>query len=325
MKSCAFLLVFFLIFLSIATEAQIQADTTHHYPAIDTSDFFPMQIGNYWEYKSSTAQGDSCWKITIVGDTLMPNGKRYFQFHLKSFGVYGSDYINWFYRKDSNDVYISGGPGCNTTYEYKIFDLTPGLKDSTVWETCRYPYFEKPLGRGVRISYNYSYSDWYPQPVEARFFVDVTFDSLFKITKWGPSDASEHIILVKGIGMVYKGWVSDEHPYYLEGAIINGKKFGTITSVEHEKSIIPSSMNIQAYPNPFNSTVNLNIELKSAGMTELMVFNILGQKVATIFEDYKPSGNFKFSFNADNLSSGVYFVLLKQGRFFCKEKIILLK
>ena len=85
------------------------------------------------------------------------------------------------------------------------------------------------------------------------------------------------------------------------------------------------SFTLKSYPNPFNSTVNFEINLPESDYTELSIYNILGQKIATLFDEQKSAGNYNIQFNANHLSSGVYFVVLKQNKLIVKEKIILLK
>ena len=95
--------------------------------------------------------------------------------------------------------------------------------------------------------------------------------------------------------------------------------------MKNEHNMQPSDFKIKAYPNPFNSTVNLQINLPGSGLTELTVYNLLGQKIKTIVNKYLTAGIFHFSYQADEISSGIYFVILKQNQLFTKEKIILLK
>lgn len=113
--------------------------------------------------------------------------------------------------------------------------------------------------------------------------------------------------------------------YYLQGAIINGAKMGVITDITKEENSIPKSFSLQPYPNPFNSTINVKIILPESDIIELSVYNILGQKVATILDEYRTAGSYSVRFSANNLSSGVYLAVLKQNKLVLKEKIILLK
>jgi len=63
----------------------------------------------------------------------------------------------------------------------------------------------------------------------------------------------------------------------------------------------------QNYPNPFNPLTTINFSLPKSGMTELSIYNVLGQKVATVVKEELEAGDYKFRFDGSNLSSGIYF------------------
>ncbi len=285
---------------------------------IDTTDFFPMQTGNYWEYAASTLNGPVYFGTTVIGDTLMPNGKTYKILKDKYINITGQSFI-WYFRKDTNKVYFAY-PYAGCTNQESIY-LDFSLPDSTVWEVCG----GGPSGnaRGIaKTYYDYTYYNFLQKPLETKQFEDVYIDSIDTI--WTPSDGSMPIWLAKGIGIV-REFIFLDGDYRLQGAIINGVRFGTITDVKEEKLSIPANFIVEAYPNPFNSTVTLKLSLPHSGFTEVSLYNILGQKVKTILEEYKSSGNYNIKYNADNLSSGIYLVLLKQNQLISKQKIILLK
>jgi hypothetical protein len=57
----------------------------------------------------------------------------------------------------------------------------------------------------------------------------------------------------------------------------------------------------------------------------LKVFDVLGNEVATLVNEEKPVGTYELTWNAANLSSGIYFYQLKAGEFVSTKKMILLK
>jgi photosystem II stability/assembly factor-like uncharacterized protein len=83
----------------------------------------------------------------------------------------------------------------------------------------------------------------------------------------------------------------------------------------------------QNYPNPFNPTTIINYQLGMDNLVVLKVYNMLGQEVATLVNEYKPAGryNVQFTINNEQLSSGVYFYKLTAGSYTAVKKMILLK
>lgn len=82
----------------------------------------------------------------------------------------------------------------------------------------------------------------------------------------------------------------------------------------------------QNYPNPFNPTTNIQFNLATASDVTLTVYNVLGQKVATLLTDAKmSSGSHTVGFDASGLSSGVYFYRLQAGNFVSQRSMTLIK
>ena len=88
----------------------------------------------------------------------------------------------------------------------------------------------------------------------------------------------------------------------------------------------PSGFSLeQNYPNPFNPTTKINYSIPQKGYITLKVYNVLGKEVAAIFEGYQTAGIHTTTFNAANLSSGVYFYQLKADAYSETKKLLLLK
>jgi hypothetical protein len=106
---------------------------------------------------------------------------------------------------------------------------------------------------------------------------------------------------------------------------MNSDFVGVVTDVE-DNSITPVKYSLeQNYPNPFNPTTTIEYALPEAGNVKLAVFNILGQKIVTIVNEFKNQGVHKITFNAGNLPSGIYFYRLESGNFVQIKKLVLLK
>ncbi|MFA5670164.1 MAG: T9SS type A sorting domain-containing protein [Balneolaceae bacterium] len=81
----------------------------------------------------------------------------------------------------------------------------------------------------------------------------------------------------------------------------------------------------QNYPNPFNPSTNINFHVPSQSPVTLKVFNMLGQEVATLVNQVKAAGSYTVSFDASNLSSGMYIYRLTAANTSITRKMMLLK
>ena len=94
---------------------------------------------------------------------------------------------------------------------------------------------------------------------------------------------------------------------------------------ENKTTISSEFMLSQNYPNPYNPSTKINYSISNSGIVILKVYDVLGKEVATLINEEKHSGNYEVEFNADNLTSGIYFYTLKAGEFVSTKKMILLK
>jgi len=85
----------------------------------------------------------------------------------------------------------------------------------------------------------------------------------------------------------------------------------------------------QNQPNPFNPITLIPLRLEKASNVELKVFNIVGEPVKTLINDYLPAGEYQFSWDGKDqqgvdLASGMYFYRLQAGNKTTSKKLILL-
>ena len=81
----------------------------------------------------------------------------------------------------------------------------------------------------------------------------------------------------------------------------------------------------QNFPNPFNPTTQIRFSIPRNCYISLIIYNLRGEKVTTLLEGYKQTGNYMVSFDGANLASGVYFYRLKASNFDQTKKFVLLK
>jgi hypothetical protein len=119
---------------------------------------------------------------------------------------------------------------------------------------------------------------------------------------------------------------------------------GSTTDISENKNDLPSGFILsQNYPNPFNPSTKIKYSIPSVTLRQaqsdihitLKVYDLIGNEITTLVNDYKPAGTYEVEFsakgesasggNAYSLPSGIYFYQLKAGNFTETKKMILLK
>jgi len=102
-----------------------------------------------------------------------------------------------------------------------------------------------------------------------------------------------------------------------------------VSSVEDDLTsteIIPHSFKLNNnYPNPFNPTTTIGYQLPAVSDVELSIYNLTGQKVATLVSERQNAGYHKVEWDASGFASGLYYYRLEAGEFLDVKKMILLR
>ena len=99
-----------------------------------------------------------------------------------------------------------------------------------------------------------------------------------------------------------------------------------IAEAEDAKQIPSQFVLEQNYPNPFNSTTKIRYGIPNAANVVLDVYNLLGEKVAKLVDvQHQKPGYHEILFDAEGLSSGVYFYAISAGQTRVTRKGILLR
>jgi len=97
------------------------------------------------------------------------------------------------------------------------------------------------------------------------------------------------------------------------------------TTVKQDLISVDELIFHQNYPNPFNPVTSIEFQITNFGNVTLKVYDLLGSEVATIINEEKQPGVYKFKFDASGLPSGIYFYKLEVGNFIDVKKMLLLK
>lgn len=115
------------------------------------------------------------------------------------------------------------------------------------------------------------------------------------------------------------GWIVGD-----SGVIIQFTN-GVFTNVK-SSIVLPNSFELyQNYPNPFNPTTTISFVLKKKAFFVLEVFNLLGEKIATLASEELAAGAYTRQWNASDFASGVYFCQMRSDQKLQTIKLILLR
>lgn len=177
--------------------------------------------------------------------------------------------------------------------------------------------------------------------------VNEVLDSINVYPNWYKVDISEEIPLISG-SVEIPVYVIDEFSLCITDQISSsGNSIGfyestqswrttsdypiklvierTTTDIDEDKNLISTYSLLQNYPNPFNPNTTISYSIANSEFVELKVYDLLGNQVSSLVNEYKSAGNYSTNFSASGLSSGIYFYRIRSGNFVQSKKLILLK
>ena len=96
--------------------------------------------------------------------------------------------------------------------------------------------------------------------------------------------------------------------------------------ITNENNVMPTAYKLnQNFPNPFNPSTVISYDLPKSGIVTLRIFNVLGQQVRTLVNQPQTAGTHQVTFNANTLTSGIYFYSLSVDNFTQVKKMMLIK
>ena len=274
---------------------------TFYSQSLSQTIYYPLQIGNYWEYTNEYFL-DSKFRIEVI-DTLSINDKLYYQV------TNTQSNSNSLLRYDQSGILYSYSISNNT--ETLSIDFSMNVGDTlTFW----YP-------DSIYFYYLILLSDTSTVHTPIR-----TFNNCFEYLKDEPDvwDDEYWYYYAPNIGMVLV-WTWLTQAYFLTAARIDGEELSIKTL------IVLKEFNIfNSYPNPFNPTTNIQYELPQRSEVQILIYDLLGRKVTTLVSETQEAGFKSVIWNATNdhgkpVSAGVYLYQIRAGEFVGTKKMVLLK
>jgi pimeloyl-ACP methyl ester carboxylesterase len=109
------------------------------------------------------------------------------------------------------------------------------------------------------------------------------------------------------------------------GAMENTLGIPEFTGIKEIYYYPANSVVSQSYPNPFKTSTNITYKLDKPCFVSLKIFDITGQEIEVLEDNYKNAGTYEVQFNAANLTSGIYFYNLQAGEYLKIKKLLLQK
>ena len=104
---------------------------------------------------------------------------------------------------------------------------------------------------------------------------------------------------------------------------------GIVVGVEEEETLPTEYALLQNYPNPFNPSTTISWQSPIGSHQTIKVFDVLGNEIATLVDEYRPAGRYEVEFQSSvgswQLASGIYFYQLKAGEYTAVKKMLLIK
>ena len=121
--------------------------------------------------------------------------------------------------------------------------------------------------------------------------------------------------------------------HYFSGTSEDPKRFklligesGYIGENNDGISVIPNTYSLsQNFPNPFNPKTTFTYSLPEAVHVNIQIFNILGERVATLVNEQMNAGSHMIRWNAGNIATGVYFYRIRAGNYHAVKKMVFIK
>lgn len=282
-------------------------------------EYNPLHVGNKWQYYDTEYK--TYLTTRIIQDSII-NGKKYFKKISYQNNPPTTNFVSW----ERNDT-ISG---VSFMLDFQDVNKNGNYLEELPLDSLENPYWSRYK------TYKYSFND--------PFFRSGEKTTLVKDTSWirieGDTVISRYFEIIEQFwgeriaekfGILYN--LSESPIRSCTGAIINGRKYGTIVSVEDIDRELPKEFILENnYPNPFNpsTTINFSVPIKpklgnSYFDVKLIVYDALGREVATLVNEKKSNGTYSVTFNGEGLSSGVYYYSLHTESKRIAKSMILIK
>jgi hypothetical protein len=211
-----------------------------------------------------------------------------------------------------------------------INDLSVALNNGKLYLSA-YSVFESD---NIGLTWNKIY-DWTTSYINIYYEIKIDplnenyLFSIYTNTLYGSSDGGINWLyagsnLPSSITNIYTFFAYSNKLYLFTNI---GHIIGTpiLTDIEKSDITLMDFSLFQNFPNPFNPTTRIKYQIPELSLVSIKVFDVLGNEIATLVNEERPTGSYEVEFNGSGLPSGVYFYKLQTDSFIEIKKMLLLK
>ncbi|QQS37544.1 MAG: SBBP repeat-containing protein [Ignavibacteriales bacterium] len=298
--------------------------------------------GGFGDLPSAITLLDDNKNLIVVGDSDGGNNLLIIKYDsagvpiwTKTFNTNGSsDHHNCRVLRDAeNNIYITGACYQNG---WKILTVKYNSDGEMQW----YNMFQPPSSNIINNIFIQSGDDgkifvagnagYYSIPYNIYDFITIEYNKLGELERFvkyngtGNGDDQVSGMVSDRFGNIFVAGTSYRSGTYDDYLII--KYNPTITDLEDDKeTLIEDYYLLQNYPNPFNPKTKISWQSPVGSHQRLKVYDMLGNEVSTLVDEFREAGRYETEFDASNLSSGVYFYQLCSGNIMFTKKMLLIK
>ncbi len=204
------------------------------------------------------------------------------------------------YDENKTPFTIRAEPQFEFTYPTASDTITPGGTYNITWNAQNL--------ESIMIQYSMDYGNNYSLVVDS---IDASEGSF----EWDANDigVGEMILRARELRAPFKVFYSDTI------------RVDVIEDIDANDNLPVEYALYNNYPNPFNPSTRISFAVPESGIVNLVIYDILGQKVSTVTNRYYNAGNYTLNFDASGLNSGVYFYRMTSNNKSFVKKMILTK
>ncbi len=282
---------------------------------------------NNWDiyYQRYTDTGTSTGVNIKVNDDLVDESQYYPSIAMDAIGGF---IITWQdFRKGNWDIYFQRYNDTGTT-----LGVNTKVNDDAGSAYQKVPRIStNTIGDFVIVWMDYRYGQTNSDIFGRRFFSNGNPNGTsYRIVADGPNNGELSPVLYANNSDIIFSWQDNRRSegWDIYAKIVSWNWNGLTTAINEGNDNLKDFSLSQNFPNPFNPNTAIRFELPLSGLVTLKIYDLLGNEIAVLVDEYKPAGKYEVKFSVGQesfpvVASGIYFYQFKASSFIKTKKMTL--